>query len=208
MGREFKVGIAMLVVVSLICVAYLAFYLSIGLQRVDHFISLIFLVALVAVVGIMVYIMRRRALVREELMRRYYLSDEWMYNHEIGYAPFSKATPDGNAYEFVTFAAESLAEMSYGFEVADPPESFQPKLLVASIRFRVHRSGDGLVIDRWRGVLQRIETSESGDSVLSDVGTFTNAKALAHLLEEEGMFGHEIEKQAASAIDRAMEELL
>ena len=204
-GREFKVGVIMLTIVTIICIAYTAFYLSIGMQRIDHYMSLGFLVLLVVVVAIMVFIMRRRALVREELMRRIYLSDEWIFNYEIGYAPFSKVTPEGNAYEFITFAAESLAEMSYGFEVADPPENFEPRLLVASRRFRVHRSGEGLVIDRWRGALQRLEHTPDGETKAVDVGTFANAKQLVMLLEKEDMFYNAIEAQAASAIDRAME---
>lgn len=162
-------------------IVYTALYLFLGLYRIDRWQSFL-LIALwvVVVIGLFAFF-RQRSLVREEMIRRYYISDSWIYNHEIGYAPLEQIVPSGNVYDFVTFAAESLAEMSYGFDVADAPDDFNPKYLVTSQKFSFHRSGGGIVIDQWKGKLLQIDgDGDDGD----ELGTFSNAGELAVLLDE------------------------
>ena len=165
-------------------IVYTVLYLFLGLYRIDRWQSFL-LIALWIVVAIALFaFFRQRSLVREEMIRRYYISDSWIYNHEIGYAPLNQIVTGGNAYDFVTFAAESLAEMSYGFDVADAPDDFDPKFLVTSQRFGFHRSGGGVVIDQWKGKLLRID---GGADDGAELGSFANAGELAMLLDEHGV---------------------
>ena len=114
-----------------------------------------------------------------------------MYNFEIGYAPLEEVVPDRDSYEIVMFAADALARMSYGFDVAHAPENLKPTHMLSSMSFKFHLGGENVdddddksvVIDQWRGTLQSISRTESGDYTYKSVGSFTNAKELARLLD-------------------------
>ena len=127
------------------------------------------------------------------MVRRFFISDDWVYNYEIGYAPLASIVPDRDPFEFATFAAESLALMSYGFEVADPPTEFQPKFLIASTKFRFHLiDGEsstedvGAVVDEWAGTLQKVETRVDGSHSYTELGKYENVEQLAQLLYVNG----------------------
>ncbi|MDO4532684.1 MAG: hypothetical protein Q4C36_03075 [Coriobacteriia bacterium] len=113
------VGAALLIA----AVVYTLLYAYFDLQYVDCWQRILLIVLLMVIAAAMVALFVNRSHLREEMVRRYYLSPEWVYNHEIGYAPLSQAAPNGDAYEFVTFAADALIEMSYGFEVAETPRT-------------------------------------------------------------------------------------
>lgn len=131
---------------------------------------------------------------RKEAVRRFYLSPEWVYNHEIGYAPLSKIVKE-TPYDFVMFAGNALAKMAYGFDVADAPENFQPTLLISSKRFTFHfidDSGDpadrGVVVDKWTGSLDKVQTAPDGSRTYIQLGEYANATDLAMLLDANGAF--------------------
>ena len=178
------VGIVLLVaaVVYTICYAYFHLYL------IDRWRNILLVLLWAAVAAVMVILFVNRSGTREELLRRYYLSPEWIYNHEIGYAPLSQAIPDGDAYEFVTFAADALVEMSYGFEVAKAPENFQPDFMVSTSEFKVRHTGDGAVVSRWKGALHRVVSDPDGTRGTYEIGLFNNAAELAQLLEQNEVF--------------------
>lgn len=143
----------------------------------------------VVVAGTLNAILWRRTLERETLVRRFFVSPHWIYNHEIGYAPLDNIAPDDDVYGFVTFAAEALARMSYGFEVANPPESFEPIVLIDSRVFLYHAASDdpddGIVIDEWRGMVRHVTgTDLSDESNFEDIAAFDDAGELARLLED------------------------
>lgn len=132
---------AALLVEAVVLVAALALsvaYFVLGLHETNQFLSVVLIILWVLFAAILLFVFWSRSMTREEMVRRFYLNSQWIYNHEIGYAPIDKIVPDGDAYEFVTFAADSLARMSYGFEVADVPQDFQPEFLISSSVFRTH----------------------------------------------------------------------
>ena len=96
--------------------------------------------------------------------------------------------PSGDAYEFVTFAADALVEMSYGFEVAEMPEDFQPRYMVSTKTFKVRQTGDGAVVSQWKGALHRVVSDPNGTRGTYEIGQFENAAQLAQLLEQNEAF--------------------
>lgn len=190
MGRGLRTAIAVEAVVLVVAFAFSIAYFVMGWYRASHAPTVVLIVLWVLVAAALLFVFWARTLKREEMVRRFYLNKDWIYNHEIGYAPVAKIVPDGDAYELVTFAAESLAQMSYGFEVADPPENFKPDYLVSSSSFHFHKieaeegeDADGVVIDTWAGMLQRISHDGNGNDP-EEIGTFENAAELARLLEQ------------------------
>lgn len=185
MGNSLKVGILVELLVLVIAIAFSVFYFSQGYHLINHGYDVLLVMLWVLVAALLLFLLRSRSLLHEEMRRRFYLSHDWIYNHEIGYAPVSKVMGEGNAYDFVAFAADSLAFMSYGFEVAETPENFKAEYVVSSRRFRFHKTEDGVVIDQWQGALQKVERSEnSTDFTLVTVGAFSNANQLARLIED------------------------
>lgn len=188
--KQLKAAIAVEVIVFVIAFAFTLTYINLGWYRSSHVLDVMLIVLWVLVAAALLLVFLSRSFVREEMVRRFYLSHSWIYNHEIGYAPLAQIVPDGDAYEFVTFAGEALARMSYGFEVATAPEDFQPEYLISSRKFQFHLIGDhdspedaGVVIDRWTGSLQRVKLEADGSHTYSEVGSYDNAKELAILLD-------------------------
>ena len=184
MRRESFVGLVVGAILLVAAVVYTICYAFLRLYVIDHWrnILLVLLWALVVLVLALWFVQRSRE--REELIRRYYLSHEWVYNHEIGYARLSQAIPDGDAYEFVTFAADALVEMSYGFEVAEAPDNFEPEFMVSTSTFQVRRTGDGAVVSQWKGSLHRVVSDAAGERGTYEIGTFDNPVELAQLLDQ------------------------
>lgn len=176
---------ALLLVAALV---YTACYAYFHLFVIDHWRNIVVILLWTAVAVALGLWLLDRAATREELRRRCYLSPEWIYNHEIGYARLSQAVPDGDAFEFVTFAADALVEMSYGFEVAETPEDFEPTLMVSTTTFKVRRTGDGAVVSQWKGSLHRVVSDREGHRGTYEIAPFSNAAELAQLLEDNGAF--------------------
>ena len=178
---------ALLLAASLL---FLVAFFRFGLGR-DHALLNIALVLLGIVAGgLLLVLLWRRTLEREMLVRRFFVSPTWIYNHEIGFAPLAQVVPDGDVYAFVTFAANALARMSYGFEVAETPDPFEPQFLIDSRVFLFHTSGDadeGVVIDEWQGTLSRMSPAGSTEEP-AKLADFEDAGALARLLEAFGAF--------------------
>ena len=194
MSKELRTAIIVEVIVLVVALVFSIVYFSQNLYQA-HRLHTIALVALwVLVAAVLLFVFWTRSLKRVEMIRRFYFNEDWVYNHEIGYAPVSQIVPDRDTYELVTFAADSLAHMSYGFEVAEAPQDFRPLFLVTSTAFEVHTpydegGGDGngqddapVVIDRWAGSLLRVTDSDN-EKDYKVVGTFENARELARLLE-------------------------
>lgn len=191
MQNQLKAAIIVEVIVLAIAFGFSIAYFQMGWYRSNHVLDVLLVVLWVLVAAVLLLVFRSRSHVREEMVRRFYLSHEWIYNHEIGYAPLSQIVPDRDPYEFVTFAADALARMSYGFEVAEAPADFQPEFLISSTGFRFHMVGEGddpddksVVIDQWKGSLQRVTLKEDGSHDYEQVGSYANAKELAQLIDE------------------------
>lgn len=191
MGKSIRAGIVVEVVVLVVAVSLSIAYFQLGLFEGDDGFNVWLIILWILVAAIFLFILWQRSVTREEIVRRFYVSDEGVYNHEIGYAPFSRISPDTDAYEFVSFAADSLADMSYGFEVVDPPDDFTPLVIISTRVLLFHKPDDeedgGAVIDQWKGTLQKVGTP-GDESTYKVVGSYANARELARLLEENGIF--------------------
>jgi hypothetical protein len=131
---------------------------------------------------------------RQELVRRFFLSPDWAYNHEIGYVPLSEIVHN-KPYDFVLFAGNVLAKMSYGYTVAEAPKDFTPTFLITSSKFSFHLMGEsrdpdegGVVIDKWSGEVFRVERTEVGELSYSHIEDFSNPRDLAIILDMNGAF--------------------
>ena len=194
MGKGVRVGIIVEIVVLVIAVALSVAYFQMGLFRSDKGFDIWLLILWVLVAAVLLFVLWWRSLTREEMVRRFYLSPDGVYNHEIGYAPLERIAATNDAFQFVSFAAESLATMSYGFEVADTPEDFKPNLIISTRSFHFHKideeaeAEDGaVVIDQWKGSLMSVGTP-GDEKTYTELGTFENARELARLLEDNGAF--------------------
>ena len=191
MGKGVRVGIIVEAIVLVAAIALSIAYFRMGLFRSDKGFDIWLLSVWVLVAAILLFILWSRSLTREEMVRRFYLSDEGVYNHEIGYAPLSRIAADNDAYQFVSFAADSLTTMSYGFEVADVPDDFRPKFIISTNSFLFHSSGEdedgGAVIDQWKGSLIRVGVP-GDEASYTELGSYENVRELARLLEDNGAF--------------------
>ena len=138
MRNQLKAAIVVEAIVIVIAFGFSVFYFGNGMYRLNHVLDVTLVVLWILVALVLLLVFRSRSLQREEMVRRFYLSHDWVYNHEIGFAPLGKVVPDHDSYELVMFAAESLARMSYGFEVAEAPDDFDPSLMISSKVFCFH----------------------------------------------------------------------
>ena len=197
MGKRMGIAIVVAAVVLAVAFVFSATYFSLGLYHASTLSTVVLVVLWVLVAVLLLFALWSRSLKREEMVRRFYLNEDYIYNHEIGYAPILSIVPNGDAYELVTFAAASLARMSYGFEIAETPDDYTPRYLVKSRVFTFHEpyekeesageDGRPVVIDRWEGELLKVSDAQSEDD-FEVVGTFANARGLARLLQ--GIEGH------------------
>ena len=191
MSRRIQVGLVFGAVLLVVIVALTIAYFWFGVFRSDRAVDLWLLVAWALVVVVWAYVLYTRVKTREELVRRFYLSNMGAYNHELGYVSFRQAAPDNDAFQFVSFAADSLAIMSYGFDVAEAPWDFEPRYVITTSVLHYHLLDDdedaGAVVDRWEGTLLRVVTP-GDESSYEKLGTYRNARELSLLLEEEGVF--------------------
>lgn len=190
MNGQLKAAIIVEAIVLAVALAFSVVYFTMGLYQSSNVLDVMLVVLWILVAVVLLVVFWSRSHVREEMVRRFYLSHDWIYNHEIGYAPLDQIMPERDAYEFVTFAADALARMSYGFEVASAPDDFQPEYLISSKSFSYHLIGNeddpddnSVVIDKWKGTLHSVQVNEQGGHTYTKVGDYSNAKELARLID-------------------------
>jgi len=190
MRGDLKAAMAAEIVVLFAAVIFLLGFLTAGIGHERPMLSLcITIFAVLCASALLVYIWHR-TLQRESLVRRLYISSGGIYNNEFGFAPMSKISDSANAYDVVTFAADALAQMSYGFEIAERPEEFDPRYAIDSSIFVYHASdpkgdlSEGIVIDDWQGRLRERLRKPHGITAWRPVETFDGAGELARLIED------------------------
>lgn len=193
MRKGLITAIAVEAVVLVVAFALSVACISFGVGERNLIANIATIAVLVLVSGVLLFVYWWRTMQRDEMARRFYISRDWVYNHEIGHAPMKRVLSGDGSYDFVTFAADALAKMSYGFEVADAPADFSPEFVIDSRAFHFHFAGDddgtgdageGVVVDRWQGALQRVSVGADGKLSLTDVGRFENASELARLIDD------------------------
>lgn len=87
------------------------------------------------------------------------------------------------------FAADVYAALEYGFEVADRPESYDPKYIVDTKRFQAHRDVDNkLVVDTWEGTLSKYQVNEDGKEQIQEVAQYNDEYELVDALRRNQVF--------------------
>ena len=176
-------------VVIVVAIVWTIVYLVSGALRNDNGINLVLVALWVAAAIVLLLLLLQRSRTREEMVRRFYVSDEGIYNHELGYVPFSHIEGGEDVLVLVTFAADALAKMSYGYDVAELPADFVPKIVITTNTLRYHSPDNdeenGVVIDKWEGQLLRVVVP-GVESSYELLGSYRNARELAYLLDENG----------------------
>lgn len=184
---EWVVGVVVIVAAIIWTIAYYA----LGAFRSDNGVNLVLVALWVAAAIVLLLLLLKYSRTREEMVRRFYVSDEGIYNHELGYVPFSHIEGGEDVLVLVTFAADSLAKMAYGYDVAELPADFVPKIVITTNTLRYHSPDNdeenGVVIDKWEGQVLRIAVP-GDESTYELLGTYRNARELAYLLDENGAF--------------------
>lgn len=180
------IGIIFCAVIIVLALLYFVF----GLFAVDRGAIILLLVLFALAVSFIVFGMRQQSRTREDMVRRFYLSEAGIYNYEIGFAPLSRISGGDDSLTLAVFMVDSLAKMSYGFEVAELSGDFQPQLLVDTEELLFHQpehEDGGTVVDSWKGTLYQVDASGEEDKY-EELGVFDNARSLAFLLEENADF--------------------
>ena len=191
MGKHIRIGTIVGAVLLVAIVALTIAYVGFGVFKgTNHFIIWL-LLGWAVLIAVLSFVLYHRSSTREEIIRRFYLSDEGVFNYELGYASYDQAVDQNEAAQFVAFAVDSLASMSYGFETTEPPEDFTPKYVITTNTLLYHWPNNDkesvVVIDRWEGKLLRVVTPDD-ESSYETIGSFRNGRELASLLEKQDIF--------------------
>ena len=168
------VGVAVLVAV----VVYSAVYFSQGLAGSEAGdLGIILVIACALALAALMVTTRRRMLVHDDYLRKFYLSDDTLFNFELGAVPLSDVSPGQNANELAAFMGKSIAGLSYDKAPLDPPAGFAPTYCVSTESFGTGNAGND-----WCGELQRIQRHENGRRTYEGLGSFANADEFESLL--------------------------
>ena len=178
MGKGIRGGIVVGVAVLVAAVVYSALYFQNGLFHYENGgVSIVLVLVWALVVAVLLVVLWQRMLVREEYLRNFYVSDETLFNFELGAVPLSDVAPDKDSAKLVEHLHTSLPKLTYGNEPLDPPADFKPTLCVLSRRYANGSKGED-----WCGSVQRIQQRDDGHRTFVEVATFENASDLVKAL--------------------------
>jgi hypothetical protein len=170
------VGVAVLVA----AMVYSVLYFQNGLFRFESGgISIVLVLVWTAVVAVLLVVLWQRMLVREEYLRKFYVSDDTLFNFELGAVSRAEALPSNDPQGLVAYMRSAIAGLRYEGSPATPPEDFHPALCVST-----NRVGKNAEDKDWSGVVQSIQQREDGHRTYVEVASFQNADELVHALEK------------------------
>lgn len=180
----------LIAVVAVVAAALLVMlYFALGFQHADNYLDVCLGILRVAIIAVFAGILYWRESVRGRLIRRFYISPATVYNPEFGGARRADALPQNTAEEFDRFAADVYAALEYGFEIADRPESYDPKYIVDTKRFQAHRDDDNkLVVDTREGSLSKYKVNEDGKEQIQEVAQYNDEYELVDALRKNQVF--------------------
>ena len=179
MGKEIRGGIVVGVAVLVAAIAYSTVYFQQGFIRFDQGGSSVMLVLLwTLVVAVLLVVLWQRMLVREEYLRKFYLSSEAVFNFELGCKPLSEVLTSQDSDGLVAYLRTGIAGLTYENAPLNPPDGFKPTLCVSTRRFNKGSGGE-----EWLGSLQRIQQRDDGHRTFVEVATFANADELKRALD-------------------------
>ena len=115
----------------------------------------------------------RQEQVREEYLRKFYLSGDTLFNFELGAKSIAGTLYTKDAPGLVNYLESALAGLTYDCCPLNPPTDFAPTYCVSSKRFKAGKPGE-----EWRGNLQRIQQHEDGHRTYVNIAAFQNASEL------------------------------
>ena len=178
-GKGVRGGIIVGVAVLVAAIVYSTLYFQQGLFRYESDgTSIILVLAWTLVVAVLLVLLWQRMLVREEYLRKFYLSDATLFNFELGAVSRAEALDTQDADGLVSYLRKSLAGLSYEGSPLDPPDGFSPTLCVSTRRFSQGKNGED-----WRGSVQRVKQRDDGHRTFVEIATFENAAELTQALK-------------------------
>ena len=180
MGKGIRGGIIVGLAVLIAAIGYSTVYFQRGLLRFDQGgVSIILVLVWTLVVAVLLVVLWQRTLVREEYLRKIYISSESLFNFELGVLPAGDAVAAHDAGALVEQARALLSQLTYEESPVDPPEGFAPAICISSSRFSSADKDAG----EWRGTVQRIQQRDDGRRTFVEVGSFENADELERTLD-------------------------
>jgi len=188
MGKGLRAGIVVEAIVLVLAIALSVAYVQLGLYRENNGADIWLLMAWVLVAAIALFILWWRSLTREEMVRRFYVSADGVYNHEVGYASLSDVAAGGDAKAFVSYMADTLVNLTYKFDVANVPQGFKPAFIVNTRLAQIDSQAAGGVdaISQWTGNLVKVGTP-GDESTYTSLATFESADELIDAIAANGV---------------------
>jgi len=177
-GKGIRAGIVVGAAVLVVAIVYSTLYFQRGLFRFENGgLSIILVLVWALVVAVLLIALWQRMLVREEYLRRFYISDETLFNFELGAVARSAALPAQDTNGLMEYLRDSLAKLTYDGSPLEPPEGFTPTYCVSTRRIAPNKPGND-----WRGSIQRIQQRDDGRRTFVEVAAFDNDEQLREAL--------------------------
>jgi hypothetical protein len=173
-GKGIRGGIVVGVAVLLAAFLYSGVYFSSQPANLEgDGLVVVIILACSCVVAVLLVAAWRQEQVREEYLRKFYLSGDTLFNFEFGAKPIAGTLYSKDAPGLVNYLECALAGLTYDSGPLNPPAGFMPTYCVSSDRFKTGNSGQ-----EWRGNLQRIQQHEDGRRTYVNIAAFHNASEL------------------------------
>lgn len=182
MGKGIRGGIIVGVAVLVAAIGYSVLYFQHDLIRYEHSgLSIVLVLVWALVVAVLLLVLWHRMLVREEYLRKFYLSAETLFNFELGAVQIVEAISPRTADALAEYLRVSLLKLTYEGSPLTPPEDFVPTLCVSTQRFSAGGEGKD-----WHGVLQRVVQREDGHRTFVEIAAFDSIDELKRILKDTG----------------------
>ena len=174
MGKGIRGGIVVGVAVLLAAFLYSGVYFSsqpISLEG-DGLVVVIIL-ACACVIAVLLVAAWRKEQVREEYLRKFYLSGDTLFNFELGAKPIAGTLYAKDASGLVNYLESALVGLTYECCLLNPPADFVPTYCVSSDCFKTDKPAK-----EWSGSLQRVQQHEDVHRTYVNIAAFQNASEL------------------------------
>lgn len=166
--RKSNTIIAVIAVVAAVFLLWLWYFL--GFNRVDYPLDLVLTIIWLVIVAVVVIVVHRREKIRQELVRRVFVTKNTgiLYNSEAGVVSYAKPTA-------LQTIEGILTDLDYkSMDIEDRPDDFQTDYIVRTSDFETEKETDEdtgedkKVITDWEGELYNYKTEESQEFKTKD----------------------------------------
>lgn len=159
--RKSNTIIAVIAIIAAIFLLWLWYFL--GFNKVDYPLDMVLTIVWLAIVGVAVFVVHRREKIRQELVRRVFVTraNSRLYNSEAGVIAYAKPTA-------LSTIEGILTNIDYkSMDIADKPDDFESDYIVRTSDFDTKSETDETtgeerkVVTSWEGELYNSKTEES-----------------------------------------------